>query len=537
MSINQTRLPSQSKLPLFLLAVLILLIGIAFGLLAQQTPDVADTAGYIYAGERFADGHGLSFDDPNNEAVGQFFSPFAFQIKQINDARLFLGFPPGLPLLLAIPVAITGLQSLIYFVVPLLAVLGLIFTFLLGRLVTKNSWSALLAAAFLALLPAYWQFGTDAWSEIPSLVFIVAGTFFYLKSRETAVSHRNYLIYSLLGGSLLVYSLFIRYANITFLLSIGLAELLQSPKQLLRPSKRWQFYVILAGGLGLILLFNQLYYGGVSLTSYSPENGWYTYAPFSFAYALGPIKSNLPILLATMWQNFSVVLLLAPIGIFVLPKQHRPLFFLSIVISMFLYSIYRFSPTGINGRFLLPIYPFLTILVAEAATWALQKVKIPMVQVAGAIILLLLVGWRVPEQISILAERNAESEKFISNVKSWVADTPENAVIMSYVLNDQIAYYAERSVLNYRRIPQYDPTVDEYRYDLFEPCLIYTVDSLLLDGTPVFYIEDGNPPLYDSKVVLENYYELVPFRPSPKIFTVQNTQLTAPREAASSCHP
>lgn len=516
---------------------LLVFIGIAFSLLAQKSPDIADTAGYIYAGLRVAEGNGLTYADINNETVGQYFSPFAFQIKQINDSRLHLGYPPGLPLLLALPVAATGNQSLIYLIVPFLAVLGLFFTFLLGRLVTKNSWVALLATALLASLPAYWQFGTDAWSEIPSMTFILAGTYFYLQSRETAVTNWKFVSYSIVGGVLLVYSLFIRYANITFLVSIGLAELLQHPNQLLRPSKRWHFYLVLAGGLGLILVFNQLYYGGFSLTSYSPENGWYTFAPFSFAYALGPTKSNLPIVLKTMWSNFSISLLLVPVGLFVLPKRYRLFFFLSVFGSMFLYTIYRFSPTGINGRFLLPIYPFFAILAAESVSFFVQKVNLGAVRIGVAIILLFLVSWRVPGQITALEERNIESEMRIDNVKSWVADTPENAVIMSYLLNDQIAYYGNRSVLNYRRIPPYDPVSDKYRYDLFEPCLVFTVDTLLLNNLPVFYVEDRNPPLYNSKSRLENYYELVPFRASPNVFSIQAAGLAAPREASSSCQP
>ncbi len=513
---SQNQQPSQNKAVLILLILLILFVSIAFVSLAQQNPDSADTTGYVHAGLRLATGNGLTFADPHNEAIAQIFSPFAFQIKQPNDSRLYLGFPPGLSLLLALPVVLIGNLSLIYYGVPILSVLGLLLTFLLGRLITGNRWSALLATVILTTLPAYWQFGTDAWSEIPSMVFILAGTYFYLHSRQDGVSRRQFIVFSVLGGVLLVYSLFIRYANITFLISIGLAELLQNPRQLLRPSKKWQFYLVLAAGLGSILLFNHFYYGGVSLTSYSPENGWYTYAPFSFDYALGPTKTNLPILLETVWLNFSVLLILAPVGVAFLPKRFRLLVALSVTSSIFLYSIYRFSATGINGRFLLPVYPLLAILIAQALCFLLQKIRPFALKVSVATLLLVLLGWRIPSQINALQARNDESARFANNVAEWVGGTPENAVFMSYVLNDQIIYYGNRSVLNYRRIPQYDPEIDAYRYDIFEPCLVYAVDSLLLSDTPVFYIEDGNPPLYDSKVVLEKYYELEPFSPSPK---------------------
>lgn len=525
------------KAPRLLLVILAVFIGITFFLLVQKTPDVADTVGYIFAGVRLANGEGLTFEDPNNEFIGQFFSPFAFQIKQPEDSRLYLGFPPGLPMLLALPVVLTGGQELTYYVVPVMAVVGLFLTFLLGRLVTKNDWSALLASVMLAALPAYWQFGTDAWSEIPSLVFILAGLWFYLQSRNEMASGRDFIIYSVVGGGLLIYSLFIRYANITFLVSIGLTELISHPTQLIRPSKKWLFYLVLGVGLCFVLIFNHFYYGGVSLTSYSPENGWYAFPPFSWAYAAGPSRYNLLVVFETMWSNFSVLLLLAPIGVLLLPKRYRLLFLLSVVSSVFLYSIYRFAPRGINGRFLLPIYPFLAILCAETILFLAKKVPQKSIRTITIAVLLVFISSHVPTQINELRTRNGNSEDMVNNLQSWIQETPEDAVFLSYVLNDQIAYYGKRSVLNYRRIPQYDPAIEEYRYDIFEPCLIYAIDSLLLDETSVYYIEDGTPPLYDSKVVLERYYDLVPYRDGPKIFAVQSSTLTTPRKTSSSCSP
>jgi hypothetical protein len=534
---NLNILPEIRKTPYILLAILVILIGVTFILLAQKTPDVADTVGYIHAGIGFANGDGLTFEDANNELVGQFFSPFAFQIKRPVDSRMYLGFPPGLPMLLALPVALTGIRDLVYFVVPVTAVLGLFLTFLLGKWVTNNEWSALLATAVLAALPAYWQFGTDAWSEIPSLVFILSGVWFFLQSRKETLSSKKFVMYSVFGGGFLIYSLFIRYANITFLISIGLAELLNNPARLIRPSKKWLFYLVLGVGLCLILVFNYFYYGGISLTSYSPENGWYAFSPFSLEYALGSSRQNLIVVLETMWSNFSVLLLLAPIGVALLPKRYRLLFLFSVISSVFLYSIYRFAPRGVNGRFLLPIYPFLAILCAETLLFLIKKIPQQVARTSGIALLLILIGWRVPGQIGEILTRNDNAENMVVGLQAWIHDTPENAVFLSYVFNDPIAYYGQRSVLNYRRIPQYDPSLADYRYDIFEPCLIYAIDTLLLNETPVYYIEDGTPPLYNSKDVLQRSYELVPYRENPKVFAVQSEALSAPREKLTRCSP
>ena len=530
-----------NRLPYILLIILVTLIGVTFILLVQQTPNTADTMGYIHAGRRLASGDGLTFEDENNIIAGQFFSPFAFQIKQPNDSRLFLGFPPGFPLLLATSIFLTGNSESTYFVVPIFAMLGLILTFLVGKRITDNLWSALLATVLVAAAPLYWQFGTDAWSEVPSLVFILAGSLFYLLSRRDEILDKEAILFSILGSILLIFSLFLRYANITFLVSIGLFELLTNPTRLIRLSKRWIFYIVLGVGLCLLLAFNHYYYGGFTLTSYSPENGWYAFPPFSLSYAFGSSPVNGFSFIAsvkTLWSNFSVLLFLAPVGIYFLPKDYRLLVIFSVLSSVLLYSIYAFAAEGINGRFLIPVLPYLAIACAEAVVLAIKKIARQKALAATAIpILLLFLIWKIPPQISKVRARNMNAEKAILNLQEWVHETPSDAVFLSYVFNDQIAYFGERSVLNYRRIPQYDPIQEKYRYDLLEPCLVHAIDNLLINGKPVYYIEDGSPPLYDSKALLEQHYTLAPYRESPKVYAVLANNVPAPRDVDEACLP
>jgi hypothetical protein len=523
-----------------LLAVLVTLIGTAFILLATRWPLTADTAGYEYAARQLMLGNGLGYDDENNELAGEFFSPFAFQIKHFEDSRLYLGYPPGFPLLLALPGFVTGVEETVHYVVPITAAIGIFLTFLLGKWITKNEWLALFAAGIVALMPNYWLFGTEAWSEVPSMVFVLIGYLFYFYSRHEGVSERARVFYALLGGSALIFSLFIRYANITFLLSLGLAELLINPREMLRPSKRWFFYGTLFLGLLLILAFNHFYYGGIRLTSYSPENGWYLFPPFSLSYALGssPIDGYSLIEAGkSLWKNFSIILFFIPVGWLVLPRYYRLIVLLSIVGSVGLYSLYAFAPVGINSRFLVPTFPFLAILGAQGSCYFLHKLKNKHVQLLVICFLLAGLGWNLWPEASQLRTKNRGAETAVSRLRSWLEVTEENAVIMSYALNDRIAYYGDRSVLNYRRIPQYDPATDKYRYDLFEPCLVYVVDTLLLASKPVYFHEDRSPTLYDAKDILEEHYLLSPVLEEPTVFRVTNASLTTVREDAHSCTP
>ena len=519
---------------LFLLG-LVIFVGISFAFLTQKHPDIADTMGYAYAGQRLAAGYGLTFEDPNNELAGTFFSLFAFQIRHNGDSRLFLGFPPGFPLLLASGILMAG-PTAVYYVVPVLAMLGTIVTFWLGKLISRSNWVGLLAAFIVATVPLYWQFGTDIWSEVPAMVSVTIGVCFYIISRQSQRPFSQILIFSMLGGLFLSYSLFIRYANITFLVAIGITELVTVRSKLFRQQQRWIFYGISGLGLITILIFNHFYYGGITLTSYSPENGWYAFSPFSLKYSLGPPYSFIEAA-KTLWANFSVLLLLVPVGWAVMKRPFGLLTALSITSSITLYSIYAFAPAGINARFLVPILPFIAVSIASAFQFIIHKLPNPAWQLISSIILIAFLVWPVPKQIQQLQTRNTQASSGINYLYDWVKDTPQNAVFLSYTLNDHLIYYATRSVLNYRRIPRYSSTEERYRYELFEPCLVHVVDTLLINQTPVLYIEDGDPPLYDSLNVLQKYYNLELIRDVPKIYKVYSDDLIEIRESSKACNP
>lgn len=355
----------NSRLPQIALVALVVLLGVAFFLLTETVPNISDTIGYVYAGERLANGDGPTFEDPNNQVAGAYFSLYAFQIERPDDPRFFLGFPPGFPLLLALGQRLGG-PGAIHYVVPLLAVAGLAVTYGLARLLGGNAWTAVWSALVLALTPAYWEFGTAAWSEMPAMVVMVGGICFYLLSRQPGRTDRQVHVFSLLAAVLIGYSFFIRYANVSVLPALVLYELAAGPSSILRERRRWSFYGLIALALGAMLLFNQVYYGGWQQTSYSPAHGWYPQSPFSLAYAFGPSFVNGYSLLESfrsLVHNFSFLLLLVPIGWMLLPRRSGLLAAAATLATLGLYAVYAFAPTGINSRFLLPAYPFLALAI------------------------------------------------------------------------------------------------------------------------------------------------------------------------------
>lgn len=517
----------RSWLPLWLTVLLAVGITAVFIQLADTHPNISDTIGYTTAGQQLADGHGLAYSDPHNADILPVFSLYAFQIRRTDDARLFLGFPPGFPLLLAGGIGLGGATA-VHLVVPVLAGLSVLVCYWLGVLLSGERWVGWWTAVFVALTPAFWQFGTAAWAAIPTLFVVTLGVCLYLVSRQARRTSAQRIGLSLLGGLVLVFSLFIRYANVTFFAALGLFELIQARGRLLREPWRWLFFGVLALGCGAILLFNQRYYGGITTTSYSAVHGWYPRAAFSLAYALGPsfidgysaIESG-----RMLWANGPFVVLLAPVGWWLLNRQRRGAFgwlpLLVTLLGVALYAVYAFAPVGVNGRFLLPLFPFLAVGIAQVVVFVGAKLPGPAWRWVGAAAVVALLLWPVPARMSALHDRNETNTRAATAVANLTAATPPDAVFLSYQLNDQLAVYGQRSVLNYRRIPPADEAQGRYLRETLAPCLTYAVATLLADGAPVYYVGGSTIPSWDAQPILETAgFTLTQVQTGPPVFEV-----------------
>ena len=135
---------------------------------------------------------------------------------------------------------------------------------------------------------------------------------------------------------------------------------------------------------------------------------------------------------------------------------------------MVISSFYAFAAKGINARFLLPMFPFLCIVAALAVITLGQKLPNPRWRWTASLVIIILLVTRVQTKVDELLTRNANDAVTVMHVQNIVAQGPKDAVWMSYGLNDQIAVYGQRSVLNYRRIVQFDPETGSYNPDVFD---------------------------------------------------------------------
>ena len=522
-------------LPLALLFV----VGLGLFSLAQEYPLISDSIGYVYAAEQLVAGGGLSYEDSYNQDINPYFSLYAFQIRRDDQERFYLGFPPGLPILLASGMLLLGQELAARFFIPLLAVLGIYVTILLGELIGERRLIGFVAAVFLVATAVFWEFGTSIWSEIPSMTLVTTGFYFFIRSRNTQNSHRQIIIFSAISALLFVFSFFVRYANLMLMPAVGLYELFHARKRLWQKPSHWVFFILIGLGIVGILLFNKSYYGGYATTSYSAEHGWYPHPAFSSSYIWGPSFVNgysLREASKTLWANFSVFLIFVPLGWL---KMKQPLGILvasSILITITFYSFYAFAATGINSRFLLPIFPMIAVSIAMAFVFVAEKIPLLSARLMFVIGSCFILFWSLPNHFVQIQSRNQDAANTVVKMQEMAAISKPEAVFLSYNFNDQLRYYGERSVLNYRRIPLSDEESGRYLIDEYlEPCLVQTVDKLLEQDVPVYYVLDSNPSFWGSFDIIQDNYETQLQFERPNIYKIISIKMR--QKPLQLCNP
>ena len=500
---------------------------------------VNDTMGYVYAGQRLASGEGLTYEDQNNLTYGPFFNLYTFQIERPDDSRLYFSFPPGLPLLLSLGIILAGDSNAAYFIVPLLAAAGIALTYLLGYLLSGRTWVGVISAIIIALVAAdYWEFGTGAWTGIPSIVFVTAGVCLFLIARRRGAGDMLGIWLQIFGGLLLVFSMYIRYTNMIIMPALVIYDIADSRGRNIIQRSILPVYLVLILGFGSVLLFNHFYYGGAFTTGYSPIHGWYPYPPFSLNYAFG--KSfvsgvSLPAAVTTLWLNFPILLILVPAGWFLLPRPSGYFTASATLATLALYSVYAFEATGINARFLLPMFPL--VAVSAAAVIAALGSRLPnnTWRWITGIALLLAIVWPIPARIEDLQDRNEREKRIKETTVELTAWTEPDAVFLSYGYNDFIAFYGDRSVLDYRHLPISDSQARRYVMEMYKPCLVNTVDGLLLEGKQVFLADYTVNTPWDTLSILEEYFQLEHVWDKPQTLQVAAVRINDQRKDLGQC--
>lgn len=499
--IERRRLPG-----LILAAVLALNIFISVRWLEHATVGW-DALGYRIAAQQIARGEGPLIANRFNAQFGPYFSYAAFNVHRPQEPdRLYLNYPPGFPLLLALPQWLGWPDAV---VLPLMSALSVLATFALGSLLVDR-WTGVLGATIIGLTPAHLEWSTSFWADLPGAALALTALTIYLYADRC--SRARQVVLGLAAGLLAAGAFFVKYAYVVMLLPLLIYALYAQRRSIFKRPVNWAFGATAALGLLGLAAYNQWLFGGPFNTYYTSPSAGFGFPQMSLSYALGPSPAggySLPAALETLWFNFGWILILSALGLRVVRGAPRLLLVSYALAFVALASVFAWAPRNEDTRYLVAAFAPIALLAAaglrrlEPSAGAWRKPLFGVIIAALGVTLLASLWTTLPR----LSARNAGSAQVLALARAQVSGSEPDAVFLAYLWNDPIGHAGQRTTLFYRRILGAD--------DRFEQQLVEVVNGLLAEGTPVYYVADRVPPLRDSLAILQRHFEVRVWKPAP----------------------
>ena len=186
------RLQKHSVIVYAMLGVLILVSTLAYASYIHPVVRQSDPATYYYAGFRIAEVGRPIYCDENNGVAGSYFTLLGFKVRVHDEATCFYpNLSIGLPLLIAATRRVVAVPDAVFYLTPVLGVVGLVALFALGRSLFGST------TGLLAFNPVYWSMATEMWSDVPAMSLIVLGTFLAVR-----MIHQDSVVQGLLAAVL-----------------------------------------------------------------------------------------------------------------------------------------------------------------------------------------------------------------------------------------------------------------------------------------------------------------------------------------------
>ena len=339
-----------------------------------------------------------------------------------GGGRYYSKYPPGFPLLLAVPYALFGPTASLW-VDPLLASATLLGLFLLCRLWIGPGW-ALAATALMATNPLVNQHAVPGFSHTAVAFFLVWGMYALARWRPDGSSR-----WLTLAGLCVGMVPATRYAEIlyagAFALYVGL--------HLHRSDRSWRAALPgLAGAalpMALLALRNQLAFGAFWRTGYAISG---EQTGFGFAYFAQHWASYLD---ALGGGGVGLLFGLGVVGMAVLvsapdTRLRGQLLVALVVPTTLLYMAYYWGGDGMSQRFLLPTY----YLYAIAGVWLLKLLAHhlgrPALVAVGAVLVLAL-PWGLDRSVRQLAVQESRNRILVAVTDSLERHVPAGAILLA----------------------------------------------------------------------------------------------------------
>lgn len=443
-----------------ILAAGVLVIGLRYG---SFIATASDSYGYLTQAELWP--HGLAQIEqtpPLPSApwpdVRYTLAPLGYRPSFDNRATVPV-YPPGYPLLMAVALSIFG-QGAQYLVVPLLAALTVLATFLLGRQVAGN-WIGLSAAFLLCASPSFLFQTVTPMSDVPATAAWTLALLLVLRPTLTR---------AIAAGACCGVAILIR-PNLSPVVGLLVLVLMLRP----RPRQVIAFIGALLPAVLPLAWLNTRWYGEPFKSGYGDLN---------VLFALHNLPTNLRHYTHWLWETQTVAIFLAPLALWTTAsrpeRSDRARLFLFACGVALCYAFYQPFDTWDYLRFLLPAYPALLILTSAVLVDLLSRLSKPI----STLVTVTLIG-----TIALSGVREAAAKGVFDNWRSLrrfvdipaYARThlPPNAIYLTRLYSGSLRYYADRPTL---------------RWDVLDPAwLDRTVAYLQARGfTPLIVIEDGD---------------------------------------------
>ena len=342
------------------------------------------------------------------------------------DGRFFSRYPPGLPVLLAVPLWLFGPTAALL-VNPILASLALVGLYLICREWVDEKWG-LVAVAAMALNPVANARALAGDAHTSTAFFLVWGV--YLLARWSGSFS---LGAGFLAGLALGMIPTIRYPEALFGLAVGAFLLLHARRQ-----KRYWLSVAAVGlgaavPLAALLIHNQLAFGAFWRTGYSLTN---EQTGFGWTYFL---RNAVPYLQNILGQGVWVFGALGLVGAVVMccrrDTWRRGALLLGLIAPLtLLYMAYYWAPMRMAGatmRFLVPTF----FVYAVAGAWLLSQIARHHglgAWVSAGVVLALTLAWGLPQSVRFLSR-----DKHINGALAKITDVlwehvPPGSIVIAH---------------------------------------------------------------------------------------------------------
>ena len=356
------------------------------------------------------------------------FSPLGYRPFS-PDGTIVPTYPAGLPMLMALFLAVGG-ENGPFYVVPVLAALTVGVTYFLGREATGSRTVGALASVLLAAAPAFVTHVMVPMSDVPAAAGWTLAALLVMKQWPIA------------AGIVSGLTLMIR-PNLILLALVPVFAWQRRREPLIR------YAMGIVPGVLAIMLLNTMLYGGPLMTGYGS---------LFESYAASAFLTNLRNYVGWLMHTETPLILLALVPLFV-PQalghgsaDMSPRACLAAIVGLTLLS-YLFYATFDHWfylRFLLPAYPAVFVLLAAAVRWVALRLPVEARVPAAAAVCAVMIpsGINVGRREGIFNAAEYE-RRHIRAAQEVAARTPADAIVLSVQHSGSVRYYANRTTLRY----------------------------------------------------------------------------------------